>query len=145
MSKASVSQKEVIFRIDREEYSISVMDVVSIERAQAITVVPRQNQYVVGVMNLRGSVIPIVDLKKVMNGTPIDMTEATRFIVVNVEGQVVGFIVEEATDIVDIPSTSIQRPTMFHQGFVYGISKLDERMIILLDLPYLLHNVIGEI
>ncbi|MGD8189367.1 chemotaxis protein CheW [Brevibacillus ginsengisoli] len=145
MNKTSVSQKEVIFRIDHEEYSISVMEVVSIERAQAITSVPRQNPYVEGVINLRGNVIPVVDLKQILNGNSTVMTDATRFIVVNIEGKDVGFIVEEATDIVDIPSSSIQNPSMFHSGFIYGIAKLGERMIILLDLPYLVDNVIGDL
>ncbi len=145
MNKAVSSQKEVIFRIDREEYSISVVDVVSIERAQNITSVPRQNPNLVGVIDLRGSVVPIVDLRKALCGTPVEMTDSTRFIIVNVDNQVIGFVVDEATDIIDIPSSTIQKPSIFHSGFIYGIAKLDERMIILLDVPYLIKNVIGEI
>lgn len=145
MSNLISSQKEVIFRIDREEYAISVVEVVSIERSQNITSVPRQNKYVLGVIDLRGNVIPIVDLKNILTGSQSVLTDSTRLIIVQVDKQIVGFVVDEATDIIDIPSSAIQKPSMFQSAFIYGIAKLDERMIILLDIPYLVDNVIGDL
>lgn len=145
MSKVITSQKEVIFRIESEEYAISVLEVVSIERSHQITSVPRQNEYVLGVIDLRGNVIPIVDLKKVLTGSQSALTDSTRLIIVQVDKQVIGFVVDEATDIVDIPSSAIQKPSMFQSAFIYGIAKLEERMIILLDIPYLVDNVIGDL
>ncbi|MGC5324711.1 chemotaxis protein CheW [Brevibacillus sp. SYSU BS000544] len=145
MSKLITSQKEVIFRIESEEYAISVLEVVSIERSQQITAVPKQNKYLLGVIDLRGNIIPIVDLKKVLTGNEAILTDSTRLIIVQVDTQVIGFVVDAATDIIDIPSSAIQKPSLFQSAFIYGIAKLEERMIILLDIPYLVDNVIGDL
>ncbi len=145
MTNLGLSQKEVIFRIDREEYGISVTDVVSIEKALEVTPVPRQNPYVRGVVNLRGSVIPIIDLREVLGSTPIAVTDSTRYIMVSVDDHVIGFAVDEATDIIDVPASTVQKPAVFRSPFIYGIARLDHRMIVLLDIPFLLKNVVGDI
>jgi purine-binding chemotaxis protein CheW len=145
MAKLAESQKEVIFRINREEYGISVTEVVSIEKAREIMPVPRQNPYVLGIINLRGSVVPIIDLRKVLTHAAIPITESTRFLMVMVDDQIIGFAVDEATDIVDVPASTIQKPAIFRSDFIYGIAKLDERMIVLLDIPSLMKNVVGDI
>jgi purine-binding chemotaxis protein CheW len=145
MSNVNISQKEVIFRIDQEEYGISVTEVVSIEKAHEITSVPRQNPYLLGVINLRGSVIPVIDLRKALRGQSTVFTDTTRYIIVSVNDQVVGLVVDAATDIIDVPSSIIQKPEMFRSEFIYGIAKLEERMIVLLDIPHLMNSIIGDI
>ncbi|NGQ95835.1 purine-binding chemotaxis protein CheW [Brevibacillus sp. SYP-B805] len=145
MSKAAVSQKEVIFRINQEEYGISVTEVVSIEKAHDITTVPRQNPFLLGVIHLRGSVIPVVDLHHALQGTPARITDSTRYIIVSVGDEVVGFVVDAATDIIDVPQSIIQKPAVVRSDFIYGIAKLDQRMIVLLDIPRLMSGIIGDI
>ncbi len=145
MSNQSVSQKEIIFRLGREEYAISVMEVVSIEKAHELTPVPRQSPYVLGVIHLRGNVVPIIDLRKVLNQTASEMTDSTRYIMASVDGQVIGFVVDAATDILDIPASTIQKPALFSKDFIYGIANLNERMIVLLDIPQLLKSTLGDL
>ncbi|MFY0544260.1 chemotaxis protein CheW [Brevibacillus sp. H7] len=144
MTQKMSSQKEVIFRIGSEEYGISVTDVVSIEKARETTPVPESSPYLLGMIDLRGTVIPIIDLSKIFGGAPIAITESTRYIVAQVEDQVVGFAVDAATDIIDVPGTMIQKPAIVQSTFIYGIAKLEERMIVLLDIPNLVKNLVGE-
>lgn len=145
MSQGLVSQKEVIFRIGNEEYGVSVTEVVSIEKAREITVVPKNSPYLLGVIDLRGSVVPIIDLGDILAGAPIKPTESTRYIIVQVGSQNVGLAVDAATDIVDVPGSVIQKPAIVQASFIFGIAKLEQRMIVLLDIPYLVKSMIGEI
>jgi len=145
MNTQSQSQKEIIFRIDREEYAISVMEVVSIEKAHELTPVPKQSPYVLGVIHLRGQVVPIIDLRKILNQTDSIVTDSTRYIMASVGGQVIGFVVDAATDILDVPASTIQKPALFSKDFIYGIAKLEERMIVLLDIPQLLKRALGNV
>ncbi|WP_167568855.1 chemotaxis protein CheW [Brevibacillus migulae] len=145
MSNQPASQKEIIFRIDREEYAISVMEVVSIEKPHELTPVPKQNPYVLGVIHLRGQVVPIIDLRKILNESASTVTDSTRYIIASVAGQVIGFVVDAATDILDVPASTIQKPALFSKDFIYGIAKLEDRMIVLLDIPRLLESALGDI
>jgi len=145
MAKGTASQKEVIFRIEQEEYGISITEVISIEKVREIMPVPNQNPFVIGVINLRGSIVPVIDLHRALTQTPITFTDSTRFLMVTVEEHVIGLAIDEATDIVDVPASCVQKPPLFRSAFLYGIAKLDERMIVLLDIPGLLKNVVGDI
>lgn len=144
MSNQALSQKEIIFRIGREEYAISVMEVVSIEKAHELTPVPKQNPYVLGVIHLRGHVVPIIDLRKVLGQTVSEITDSTRCIMASVDGQVIGFVVDAATDILDVPAATIQKPALFSKDFIYGIANLHQRMIVLLDISQLLKSTLGD-
>lgn len=143
--KTTASQKEVICRIGGEEYGISVTEVVSIEKAREITSVPEASAYLLGVIDLRGRIVPIIDLGNILGGSGREKTESTRYIVVQLGDQMIGFAVDEATDIIDVPSTVIQKPTIFQSKFIYGIARLDQRMIVLLDIPNIIEEVAGEI
>jgi len=128
----------VIFSLAEEAYGVDIARVSGIERMQAITKVPRTNAAVKGVINLRGKVIPVVDLRIVFNLTDTEETKETRIVVMDIEGQPIGCLVDAVTEVLRIPADSVEPPssviTNADSKYLLGIAKLDDRMIILLDL-----------
>ncbi|WP_134699673.1 chemotaxis protein CheW [Ammoniphilus sp. YIM 78166] len=130
--------KIVIFRINDEDYGVDVSLVNSIERMTDVTRVPNVNDYILGVMNLRGSVIPLIDLRKRF-GLPIETyNEDTRIIVLSVGEIEVGIVVDSCSDVTDIKRGEIEPPPTVVGGiestYIQGVTKMDRRLIILLDM-----------
>ncbi|MGA1861853.1 chemotaxis protein CheW [Deferribacter thermophilus] len=135
-------EEEVIqlvgFKLGDEEYAIDILKVQEIIRMVEITSVPRVDPFVLGVMNLRGKVIPVVDLRLRFNLDKSDFDKNTRIIVVNFEKESIGFVVDEVTEVMRI-TKSIVEPTpplvgTIGQEYILGICKYNERLIILLDI-----------
>ena len=129
----------VSFFLGEEEFGADILMVQEIIRMQAITRVPNAPHFVEGVINLRGKVIPIVDLRKRLNvsGT-VDDTRKIRVIVVDVEGKITGFIVDSVSQVLRIPQSTIEAaPSIVNAGidseYITGVSKLDDKLLILLD------------
>ncbi len=130
--------KIVIFRINEEDYGVDVSLVNSIERMTDVTRVPNVNDYIIGVMNLRGSVIPLIDLRKRF-GLPLEAyNEDTRIIVLSVGEIEVGIVVDSCSDVTDIKRSEIEPPPTVVGGiestYIQGVTKMDRRLIILLDM-----------
>ncbi|BAI81159.1 hypothetical protein DEFDS_1703 [Deferribacter desulfuricans SSM1] len=126
------------FKLGDEEYAIDILKVQEIIRMVEITAVPRVDHFVLGVMNLRGKVIPVVDLRLRFNLDKSDFDKNTRIIVVNFEKESIGFVVDEVTEVMRI-TKSIVEPTpplvgSVGQEYILGICKYNERLIILLDI-----------
>lgn len=126
------------FKLGDEEYAIDILKVQEIIRMVEITAVPRADHFVLGVMNLRGKVIPVVDLRLRFNLDKSDFDKNTRIIVVNFEKESIGFVVDEVTEVMRI-TKSIVEPTpplvgSVGQEYILGICKYNERLIILLDI-----------
>ena len=120
------------------------MKIQEIIRTVEITIVPRSENYVLGVMNLRGKVIPVIDLRIRFNLDKVDFDKSTRIIVVRFEKENIGFVVDEVTQVIRI-SKSMVEPTpplvgVVGQEYILGICKYKERLIILLDID----RVVGE-
>jgi len=134
--------KVIVFRLNDEEYGVEVSQVRSIEKMQNITRVPRTPEFVKGVINLRGVVTPIVNLKTRFNLGEEQYTDATRIIIVAVEDMEVGLIVDAANDVIDIPVNTIEQPPAVVGGikatYLRGVAKLNDRLLIMLNLDKVL-------
>jgi purine-binding chemotaxis protein CheW len=128
----------VIFQMGAELYGVDISRVHEIIRLQAITRVPRAPSFVEGVINLRGKVIPVVDLRRRFGLPMADHTRASRIVVVEVGDQVVGIIVDGVSEVLRVNTATIEPPSPVVAGidseYLQGIAKLPERLVILLDL-----------
>lgn len=135
--------KVIIFRLKNEEYGVDVNQVKSIERMERITRVPNTAPFVKGVINLRGVVIPIIDLRNRFGIEHLEYNDSTRIVIVNVDDVEVGLIVDAANDVIDIPVNSIEPPPKVVGGveskYLRGVAKLSNRLLILLNLDKVLN------
>ncbi len=143
MSEETILEnKLIVFRLGQEEYALSVQNVGSIERILPITRVPSTPSFVKGVINLRGVVTPVIDLKRRFHNEGTEFTNQTRIIIINFEDITVGIIVDSANDVVDIDESQIEPPPevvgMVEVDYITGVVKLDNRLLILLDLEKIL-------
>ncbi|MBA2870826.1 purine-binding chemotaxis protein CheW [Anoxybacillus calidus] len=136
--------KVIVFQLKDEEYAIPVQQVRSIEKVQHITRVPRTPDFVKGVINLRGVVTPIIDLRTRFGLEEAAISESTRVIIVTLDEIEVGFIVDAANDVVDIPADAIESaPEVMDTAqvdYINGVAKMGKRLLILLNLEKLLNN-----
>lgn len=134
--------KVIVFQLKEEEYGVPVKYVGSIERMQNITRVPRTPEFVKGVINLRGVVTPIIDLRERFDLETAEYTDSTRIIIVNIDDKEVGMIVDGANDVIDIPESTIEPPPevvgSVEADYIHGVAKLDKRLLILLNLDKVL-------
>ncbi|MDP4162680.1 MAG: chemotaxis protein CheW [Bacillota bacterium] len=133
--------KIIVFQLKEKEYAIPVSQVRSIEKVQHITRVPGTVPFVKGVINLRGVVTPIIDLRKRFD-LEEGYSDSTRVIIATLEDKEVGLIVDSANDVIDITADSIEPPPEIVGGtesaFLKGVVKIDNRLLILLDLDKVL-------
>lgn len=134
---SSDSRQLVTFSLGAEEYGIDIAQVQEINRMVDITHVPRTVSYIEGVINLRGQLIPVFDLRKRFGMPQIEPTRNSRIIVVEAASQRVGLIVDSVSEVVRIPESQIEPTpdmiTIAHAEFLGGVGKLDDRLIIVLD------------
>lgn len=132
----------VVFKLANEHYGVDIARVESIIKMQAITAVPHAPRFVEGVTNLRGTVLPVVDMRRRFGLPAEDDTKDTRIIVVEIEGITVGMIVDAVYEVMRVPVEDIEPPapmiTTVDSAFIVGIAKVENRLIILLDLAKVL-------
>ena len=133
----------VSFFVGEEEFGADILMVEEIIRLQPITRVPNTPHFVEGVINLRGKVIPIIDLRKRLNVAETQNTRKTRIIVVNVDSKITGFIVDSVSQVLRIPKDTIEpAPSIvvaeIESEYITGVSKLHDRLLILLDFSKIL-------
>ncbi|WP_433749792.1 chemotaxis protein CheW [Falsibacillus pallidus] len=137
--------KVIVFQLADKEYAIPVGQVRSIEKMQHITRVPKTNDFVKGVINLRGVVTPIIDLNERFSLGETEYSESTRIIIVALDEMEVGFIVDAANDVLDLPADSIeQQPEVvgaLEAEYLSGVAKLDKRLLILIKLENVLNPI----
>ncbi len=135
----------VVFDLASEFYGVDIGDVREINRMQAITRVPGAPPFVEGVINLRGRVVPVVDLRKRLNLKVGEQTQESRIVVVDIGGRDVGVIVDAVSEVLRIPTTTIEPPssmiTNIESDYLRGIAKLDAKLVILLDLNKVLSTI----
>ena len=135
------------FRIGRETFGLPISIVREIVRVPEITAVPNAPDYIEGVINLRGRIIPVVDLRKRFGEKSFEVNKKNRIVVVELESRLVGLIVNSASEVLRISPSEIDEPhNVFREGelnYITGIGKLNGRLVILLDLNRLLQR--GEL
>jgi purine-binding chemotaxis protein CheW len=132
----------VVFQLGAEFYGVDIARVHEIIRLQSITRVPRAPAFVEGVINLRGKVIPVVDLRRRFGLESSEHTRASRIVVVEIGDNVVGVIVDGVSEVLRVTGASVEPPSPVVAGieseYIHGIAKLDDRLVILLDLDRVL-------
>ena len=132
----------VIFELGSEHFGADIAKVESIIKIQPITQLPHAPSFVEGVTNLRGKVLPVIDLRRRF-GLPAQETDKnSRIIVVSVDQVEVGMIVDEVSEVLTVPEGAVEAApaiaSSVDSSFIRGIAKLDQRLVILLDLPSIL-------
>jgi purine-binding chemotaxis protein CheW len=133
----------VSFVIENEEFGIDILKVEEIIRLISITKIPNAPDFVEGVVNLRGRVIPVIDLRTRLGHSRKEHDNNTRVIVVNVSGVTLGFIVDSVKEVLRIPKSITEPPpsitTSIDTEYITAVGKLENRLLILLDLEKVLN------
>ncbi len=132
------------FRLDSEDYAIAITKIQEIILMKPITRIPQVPDFIEGLINLRGSVIPIVNLRRRFGLAPREVDDDTRTIVVNIHDKTVGCIVDTVTQVMRINREQIQPPPLSvlaiaHQ-YIAGLARLDDRLLIVLDIDRLFED-----
>lgn len=131
----------VIFRLAKEEYGLPITKVQEINRLVPITKLPQTPTFMEGIINLRGRIIPVIDLRKRFSLSADEQSEDNRIIIVEVNGQTVGIIVDAVTEVVRLAGASVEPPPptfILDAQYIHGVGKLEERLLILLDIDKIL-------
>jgi len=127
----------ISFSVGEEEYGLELLRVKEVIRVREITWLPKAPSFVKGIINLRGDVIPIIDLRDKFGLEAKEATANTRVIVVEVEGKLMGMVVDSASQVVRIPADQIDPPPPVFGGraqdFITGVGKIEDKLIILLN------------
>jgi purine-binding chemotaxis protein CheW len=130
------------FFLDREEYGVDVRLVQEIRRVTEITQVPRAPDFIKGVINLRGRIIPVIDLKKKLGLGEVIETKLSRIVVITLKGRLLGLLVDGASQVLKVPVSLVEPapPEVLQKGgdYLRGVAKLEKRLIILVDLETVL-------
>ncbi len=135
-------EQMVTFNLGQEEFGVNILQVQEINRMVEITRVPQTEQYVEGIINLRGKVIPIIDLRKKFGMAEKEYDGYTRIVVVDVSNEVVGLVVDGVSEVLRVPSDSLEDAPKLVSGestysgaaYIKSIAKLADRLLIYLDL-----------
>lgn len=132
----------VTFKIADEEFGVEILAVQEIIRTMQITTVPRAPAFIEGVINLRGKVIPVIDMRKRFGLPLVERDSQTRIIVMELNQKIVGFLVDAVSEVLRIPAATVEAPPPVVAGigseYIKGVGKLDDRLLILMDLDSLL-------
>ena len=141
-SKTTDLLQLVGFQLDDEEYGIDILKVQEINRITEITKIPQSPDFVEGVINLRGNVIPIIDLRKRFNMPHKEYDKRIRIVVGEIGDRTVGFIVDAVSEIIRLPADKIEpAPNISADDkaeYILGVGKLDDKLLMLLDIDKIL-------
>lgn len=136
----------VSFRVGSEEFGLDILRVQEIIRHQHLTRVPNSPDFVDGVINLRGQVIPVIALRKRFGVELSPQDNQARIVVLEVQGMVLGFIVDSVPEVLRIPASAMVAPPRFgkvEREYVSGVAKLHDRLLILLDVDRILSGPVS--
>ena len=148
---AELGGKYLTFFLDREEYGLEILKVREIIGMMDITPVPRTPKFICGVINLRGKVIPVVNLRTKFGMETIETNGETCIIVVQAEDIEMGIVVDRVSEVIDIPTSAIQPPPAFGNkrisiSYLLGIGKTEETIKLLLNIDKVLSRAeLGQI
>jgi purine-binding chemotaxis protein CheW len=137
-----MEQQLVVFELANEHYGVEISSVESIIKMQEITRIPHSPAFVEGITNLRGLVLPVIDLRKRFSLEAQEISRDSRIMVVALGAVKVGMIVDAVSEVLRVPSESIEPPpsmtTTSRANFITGIAKLNDILVILLDMSKIL-------
>jgi purine-binding chemotaxis protein CheW len=132
----------VVFELLHEQYGVDISAVEGIIKMQAITRMPQAPSFVEGITNMRGMVMPVIDLRKRFGLATKEVDKDTRIVVVFMDDKKIGMIVDAVSEVLRVSDEIIEPPppmvTTVNSAFIKGIAKLDDRLVILLDLDRVL-------
>jgi purine-binding chemotaxis protein CheW len=132
----------VSFKIGQEEFGVDILKVQEINKLVQITQVPNAPEYVDGVVNLRGRIIPIIDMRTRLHLPKKEHNKDTRIIVIDLNNNTIGFVVDAVSEVLRISASTIEEPPAISKGinsdYITAVAKLEDRLLILLDLEKLL-------
>ncbi|MCX5689882.1 MAG: chemotaxis protein CheW [Planctomycetota bacterium] len=141
---ASDQLQLVTFEVGSEQFAIDILSVQEINRMMQITRVPQSPDCLEGVINLRGRIIPVIDLRKRFGLSKAECNEDSRIVVVEVVGRVLGFIVDRVNEVLRVDNSIVDAApamtTSVERDYIRGVAKLENRLVILLDLARLFAN-----
>ena len=134
----------VTFRLGSGEYAIDIMQAKEIIKMEKITLIPNAPYFVEGVINLRGNIIPIIDLKKRFNLEESEGDKNTGIIIAKIEDVDMGIMIDSVSKVVSMPNSDIQPPPSMLQGigqrYIKGVGKMEDKLLVVLDLDKLFTN-----
>lgn len=145
MNEMDEGRQVVAFKLRDEEYGVSILNVQEIRNLTDITRVPFSADFIKGVINLRGSVLPVIDLKKRLGLAETPYTDDTRIVTVTIDDLHVGMLVDAVTEVLTIDSKPVDTKKAINDKsgsrFLNGIGNVDGRLIIMLNLEEIIGNV----
>ena len=138
--------KMVVFQAGNEEYAFPILFVISIEKLEGLTAIPHMPDFVTGIAEVRGELIPVIDLEMVLYNRDIKADEKTKVIVVKSNGLAIGVLVKDAKEILEIPEEYIKQPGLIaysKTNFIAGVANFDKRMIMVIELETLIDSLEG--
>jgi purine-binding chemotaxis protein CheW len=135
-----MEKQYVVFKLGSEEYGLDIMYIKEIIRFQKITSLPQSSEFIEGIINYRGKIIPILNTKKKFGmGSEINITDNIRIIVVNIDEEQIGLLVDEASQTIKIDDTNIETaPNMFPSTTIVNkIGKVENRLISIIDIKHI--------
>lgn len=134
----------VIFKLDKEEYGVDIMHVKEISEFKESVKVPSAPSFVDGIINYRGVITPIINLRRKFKLEAKEVTSSTRIIIIYLNEKQVGFLVDDASQVLTIDSKDVDPApeliTNIEDKFINGIAKINDRMVVLLDLEKILNE-----
>lgn len=136
------AQEYLTFTLGREEYAIDILRVQEIRGYDQVTAIANSPAFIKGVINLRGAIVPIVDLRIKFGVGVVEYTPFTVTIILNVGGRVVGMVVDSVSDVLALESSKILPAPEFSSSldtrYIHGLGSIDERMLIVVDIEKLM-------
>lgn len=144
-NKSSGAREYLTFRLGEEEYGIDILKVQEIRGYEQPTRIANAPEFIKGVVNLRGTIVPIVDMRLKFNCSEVEYNSFTVVIILNLHNRVVGIVVDSVSDVMELVPEAI-RPapdieSAIDNGCILGLGSVGERMLILLDIEKLMSNV----
>lgn len=134
----------VTFTLNNEEYAVDILNVQEINRITEIAKVPNSPDFIEGVVNLRGKVIPVINLRKIFGFEEKDTDDTSRIIIMEIQGITNGLIVDSVSEVLRMPASLIEPPpsmsSELNSKFIKGIAKIEGRLIIMLEINRLIGN-----
>ena len=142
--QAVVPKEYLTFRLGHEEYGIDILKVQEIRGYEAVTRIANAPEFIKGVINLRGIIIPVVDMRIKFNlGAPV-YDQFTVVIILNINGRVVGMVVDSVSDVTTLTPEQVkpapEMGTAFSSDYMIGLGTIDERMLILVNIDKLMSS-----
>jgi purine-binding chemotaxis protein CheW len=141
---AGLNRELLTFSLGKEEYGIDILKVQEIRGYEAVTTIANAPEFIKGVINLRGIIVPIVDMRIKFNLGNVTYNETTVVIILNISNRVVGMVVDGVSDVITLKDDQIKPAPEFGAGldmrYLQGLGAVDERMIILVDIEKLMNS-----